>query len=325
MYFVGIDWADQKHTFVVTNDYAEELAAFEVPHSFAGLMEFKERLASIGITPSEAACFIETSRGLLVSFLLEHGFVVYPLNPKVVDKHRKPSGAKTDFIDARLLADIGRKDYLAMTPLQPSNELIQELRLLTRDQEGLINSQTRLSNQLIACLKEYYPAALQFFSRIGQLCILKFLQAYPSIESVRNTTEEELTEVLRTLRHKNPERKAREILKIARLPQIHAPSPIENAKSRLMRALTRQLIVLIEEITLYEKDIQTLFRQHKDSRIFRSLPGAGKRLAPKILAEWGDNRNQYASVNSIQALAGTSPVAFQSGKYVKARRRDILR
>ncbi len=43
MYFVGIDWADQKHTFVVTNDYAEELAAFEVPHSFAGLMEFKER------------------------------------------------------------------------------------------------------------------------------------------------------------------------------------------------------------------------------------------------------------------------------------------
>jgi hypothetical protein len=96
MYFVGIDWADQKHTFVVTNDYAEELAAFEVPHSFAGLMEFKERLASIGITPSEAACFIETSRGLLVSFLLEHGFVVYPLNPKVVDKHRKPSGAKTE-------------------------------------------------------------------------------------------------------------------------------------------------------------------------------------------------------------------------------------
>ena len=88
-----------------------------------------------------------------------------------------------------------------------------------------------------------------------------------------------------------------------------------------MRALTRQLIVLIEEITLYEKDIQTLFRQHKDSCIFRSLPGAGKRLAPKILAEWGDNRNQYASVNSIQALAGTSPVAFQSGKYVKARRR----
>lgn len=127
MYFVvGIDWADQKHTFVVMNENASELAAFEVPHSFAGLMEFKEKLGSIGISPAEAACFIETSRGLLVSFLLEHGFIVYPLNPKVVDKYRKPSGTKTDFIDARLLADIGRKDYMTMIPLQPSNELIPE-------------------------------------------------------------------------------------------------------------------------------------------------------------------------------------------------------
>lgn len=88
-----------------------------------------------------------------------------------------------------------------------------------------------------------------------------------------------------------------------------------------MIALTRQLIVLIEEITHYDKEIQALFRQHRDSSIFRGLPGAGKRLAPKILAEWGDNRDQYKSVNNIQALAGTSPVAFQSGKYVKARRR----
>ncbi len=285
MYFVGIDWADQKHTFVVMDQNAQELAKFEVTHSFVGLMEFKERLGSIGISPFDAACFIETSRGLLVSFLLEHGFVVYPLNPKVVDKHRKPSGAKTDFIDARLLADIGRKDYLTMTPLQPSIELIQELKLLTRDQEELVNSQTRLSNQLIACLKEYYPVALQFFSRIGQLCTLRFLQAYPSIASVRNATEEELTTVLRSLRHKNPERKACEISKIAQTPQIHTPNPVEKAKSRLMRALTRQLIVLIEEITLYEKEIKTLFKQHTDSRIFQSLPGAGKRLAPKILAE----------------------------------------
>jgi len=32
MYFVGIDWADQKTTFFVPNDYAEELVALEVPH-----------------------------------------------------------------------------------------------------------------------------------------------------------------------------------------------------------------------------------------------------------------------------------------------------
>jgi hypothetical protein len=32
--------------------------------------------------------------------LLEAGFPVYPVNPKTVDRHRKPAGAKTDAIDA---------------------------------------------------------------------------------------------------------------------------------------------------------------------------------------------------------------------------------
>ena len=43
---------------------------------------------------------METNHGLLISALLEAGFPVYPLNPKTVDRRRKPSGAKTDAIDA---------------------------------------------------------------------------------------------------------------------------------------------------------------------------------------------------------------------------------
>jgi transposase len=88
-----------------------------------------------------------------------------------------------------------------------------------------------------------------------------------------------------------------------------------------MKVLVKQLAVLVEEISTYDKLIQSLFKNHQDFEIFQSLPGAGKRLAPKLLAEWGDNRNQYTSAASVQALAGTSPVAFQSGKYIKIRRR----
>jgi Transposase IS116/IS110/IS902 family len=52
-----------------------------------------------------------------------------------------------------------------------------------------------------------------------------------------------------------------------------------------------------------------------------SLPRAGKRLAPRLLAGWGDHRERYGSAASVQALAGTSPVAYQSGNYAKAHRR----
>ncbi len=60
---------------------------------------------------------------------------------------------------------------------------------------------------------------------------------------------------------------------------------------------------------------------HPDSELWNSLPGAGKRLAPRLLAEIGDDRSRYQEATNLQAVAGTSPVLFESGKYSKARRR----
>ncbi len=48
---------------------------------------------------------------------------------------------------------------------------------------------------------------------------------------------------------------------------------------------------------------------------------ASKRLVPRLLAGWGDDWERYASAASVQALAGTSPVAYERGKYAKAHRR----
>ena len=97
-------------------------------------------------------------------------------------------------------------------------------------------------------------------------------------------------------------------------------SPHEPA-SRLMLALVSQLVPLIQQIAQYEKDIAALFLSHEDNEVFRSLPRAGKRLAPRLLAEIGEDRTRYADAASLQALAGTAPVAFQSGNYAKAHKR----
>ncbi|GAC1450859.1 MAG: hypothetical protein PVSMB5_38580 [Ktedonobacteraceae bacterium] len=88
-----------------------------------------------------------------------------------------------------------------------------------------------------------------------------------------------------------------------------------------MLALLAQLEPLLDQIEAYDKEILRLFLSHADSEIFLSLPGAGTRLAPRLLAEMGDDRNRYESASSLQALAGTSPVLYQSGTYQKAHRR----
>ncbi len=88
-----------------------------------------------------------------------------------------------------------------------------------------------------------------------------------------------------------------------------------------MLALVSQLLPLLEQISQYDKEITRLFLSHEDNEVFSSLPRAGKHLAPRLLAEIGQDRTRYADAASLQALAGTAPVAFQSGTYAKARKR----
>src|SRR5579859_4251444 len=180
MLYTGVDWADQKHDALVLDEAGRKLGAIRVPHTAEGLAKLDAWLLQIlGESDKEQmACIIETNHGLLIAFLLEHGWPVYPVNPRTVDRKRGASGAKTDAIDAYLLAKTGRADLADLHRLTPDSEQVAELKLLTRDQSALIQMQTRLVNQLTACLKEYYPVALKLFTKLQQKSTVLFLQTY---------------------------------------------------------------------------------------------------------------------------------------------------
>jgi transposase len=238
-----------------------------------------------------------------------------------VDRRRSASGAKTDSIDAYLLAKTGRADLADLHRLTPDSELVQELKTLTRDQDALIQMQTRLVNQLTACLKAYYPVALQLFAKLQQHSTLIFLQTYPTPQAAMAASVEQITEVLKHAGHTTAEKVAPTIFETLHQPQLTANAITLRTKSRLMLALVAQLLPLVGQITAYDKEIERLFLMHEDNAVFSSLPRAGKRLAPRLLAEIGDEGTRYADAASLQALAGTSPVLFQSGNYAKAHRR----
>ncbi len=323
MWYAGIDWADTKHDVVVLDETGHQVASKRVSHTQAGLSDLTKFLE--GITgpaqKEQLVCVIETNRGLLITTLLEAGFHVFPVNPKTVDRRRVASGAKTDQIDAYLLAKLGRSDLADLRQLQPDSPLIQELKTLTRDQEQLIQMQTRLVNQLTACLKAYYPVALSLFSKLHQRSTLRFLQGYPTPQEASAASQEHLTSVLKQAGHTRAEQVAAKLFATLHQPQLTADPITTRTKARLMLALVGQLLLLLEQIAAYEQEIEALFLIHADSPTFASLPGAGKRLAPRLLAELGDDRGRYESRTSVQALAGTAPVLFQSGNYTKAHKR----
>jgi len=324
MWYAGIDWADQHHDAVVIDEAGKRVGTTRVAHSAEGLdtlVAFLKGLGDIADHPDHLACIVETNRGLLIAALLDAGLPVYPVNPKTVDRHRKPAGAKTDAIDAYLLARTGRSDVADLRRLTPDSPLIAELKALTRDQDTLIQSQTRLVNQLTACLKAYYPVALELFGKLQQPTTLAFLQAFPMPEQAQDASVEQIAAVLKAAGHPTAATKAPQVRQRLHQPQLRADPVVTRTKTRLMLTLAAQLRVLLPEIAAYDDEITRLFRLHSDSRAFASLPRAGQRLAPRLLAEWGDERGRYTDAASVQALAGTSPVPFQSGNFAKAHRR----
>jgi transposase len=181
--------------------------------------------------------------------------------------------------------------------------------------------QTRLVNQLTACLKAYYPVALELFSQLQQPSTIQFLRTYPTPQKAQSASVEQFTATLKQTRYPGAKHAAQQIAERLRQPHLTANEITTRTKSRLMLALLAQLEPLLKQIADYDKEIERLFLMHADSELFSALPGAGKRLAPRMLAEIGDDRTRYTASASLQALAGTSPVLFQSGTYCKAHRR----
>lgn len=324
MWYAGLDWADDHHDVVIIDEAAHQIASKRVAHTKEGVEELISLLKSIA-GPSfreQLACIVETTRGLLLTALLEAGFSVYPVNPKTIDRRRVASGAKTDRIDAYVLAKLGRSDLVDLRRLKPDSPRIAELKALTRDQDALVHLQTSLVNQLIACLKTFSPTALQLFPKLHQRSTLVFLQTYPTPQEARSATLPEIEATRRKGGHTNPSKVASTIVEKLHQPGLQADTITTRTKSRLMLVLIGQLLSLIEQIAAYDKAIEDLFLTHADSQIFASLPRAGKRLAPRLLAELGDDRDRYQDARSLQALAGTAPVLYQSGTYQKAHRRS---
>ncbi len=324
MLYAGIDWADQKHDALVLDDTGRKLGSIHVAHTPEGLAKLDTWLVQM-LGPqdkAQMACVIETTHGLLIAFLLERGWSVFPVNPRTVDRKRSASGAKTDIIDAYLLAKTGRADFADLHQLIPDSDQVAELKALTRDQDNLIQMQTRLVNQLTACLKEYYPIALSLFAKLHQKSALLFLQTYPTVQAAQAASLEQIAQVLAEAGHTSVKRVAPKIFEQVHQPQLSAHEITTRTKSRLALALIAQLLPLVEQIADYDREIEQLFLSHEDNEVFKSLPGAGKRLAPRLLAEIGDDPSRYKSAGSLQALGGTSPVLFQSGNYSKPHRRQ---
>jgi transposase len=85
--------------------------------------------------------------------------------------------------------------------------------------------------------------------------------------------------------------------------------------------LVAQLRALAAGLERVEQQLGDLFAVHPDHLIFQSFPGAGKALAPRLLAAWGSDRQRFSAAANMQCFAGPAPVTVRSGKSKWVHRR----
>lgn len=317
-HFAALDWASDHHDVVVVDRLGTIVAEFRFAHSADGWAEFEQKMQPCGGCPLA----LETSSGPAVDQLLQRGWNVYPVNPKAAQRYRErkaPSGDKADRPDAWSLADALRTDGHAWRKLVAQDEATALLRALCRDEIGLIEQRTLLVNQLIAALREYYPAALQLFDDWTQAYAWRLISQFPTPEALQKAGKRRWEKFLHANRLWHPSTAPERMNVFAQANQMPASAPIVAAKSLLAASLVKVLQSLEQQLKEYRARINALFRQHPDYDIFGSLPGAGEKLAPRLLGELGSAREIYPDPDSLSCQAGTSPVRYQSGQINKAR------
>ena len=317
MFYIGIDWADDHHNIYVTDDSAQRLDSFQIKHSYQGLQLLKSKLENLTSDKNQVLFAMEKSQGLLAGFILQQGYTLYPINPKSVDRYRdryRASGAKDDDFDALVLANILRTDRARFQPLLPDSPLVREIRILVQDENTFIRQLTRLTHQLEACLKEYYPVAGELFCDLAQPITLDFLEAFPTPEATQPLTFAQFQTFLKEHHYRHLNRASRLYEKLTS-PQMPVEPLLVRAKAQQMLGLVRQIRPLLELLSEYDRRITELFQQHPDHEIYESLPEAGGRLAPRLLVVMGDRRERYPDFRSFQGTVGTAPITKSSGKY----------
>lgn len=315
-YYLGVDWADQEHAVWVEDELGAKVTSLAVQHTAAGLSEFGRWLYAQRAQEIELWAAIEKPEGRLVDFLLDHGVVVYPVNPKALDRARdrfRMSQAKSDPFDARVLAAFLRTDHAHLRPLVPNSEPAQELKLLTRDHRRLVRQQTRLVNQLTATLKEYYPRPLELFEDLTTAVGRAFLESFPTPEALRALSRKQWQRWARA--HGLSEARTQALWEALTQPQLPVPPHVVRAKARLVRFLVEQLGAAVYAVEEYRKAVEDFFAAMPAAEWAQTLPG-GKSgtTVPTLWAELGDAPGRWQSFQHLQAEAGGVPVTVRSGK-----------
>lgn len=324
-YFVGIDWGSERHRVCLMNREGGIVDQRWIDHRGSSLAELAAWLRQqTQDVPSALAAAIETPRGAVVETLLDHGFQVFSINPKQLDRFRdrySPAGAKDDSRDALVLADSLRTDMHCFRAVHLDEPDMIRLRELSRLDDELAQEQNRAVNRLREQFHRFFPQLLELSECADEPWVWDLFEMAPLPVRAARLTEARIARLLREHRIRRiGAAEVRAILKTQ--PLILAAGAAQAAAEHALLLLPR-LRLLHQQRTDLARRIHALLDQlaasaedkpeHRDAAILLSLPGLGRKVAATMLSEASQAIAQR-DYHALRCYSGAAPITQQSGK-----------
>lgn len=171
MFYIGIDIAKKAHEAGILDEAGEKVGeSLSFGNSEKGFSKLLARLDNSGVDAASCAVGMEATGHYWLALycrLVGLGLTVFVVNPIQTDAFRNVGtvrAAKTDRVDAFLIADLIRFGRFSETHL--SSESMVALRQLTRHRAGLIKQRTAVKDRLTCVIDMVFPEYPTLFSDV---------------------------------------------------------------------------------------------------------------------------------------------------------------
>lgn len=330
-WFVGIDWASEKHDVCALDADGQLLGERTVAHSGTGLAQLCDWLLELSAGDTAAVrVAIEIPHGAVVETLQERQLPVYALNPKQLDRFRDRftlAGAKDDRRDARVLADSLRTDMHCFRRLESAPAEVIELREWSRMTDDLQHERVRLGNRLRQQLRRDYPELLELTDDVATGWFVALWELIPSPARAARVRGATIAKLL--AKHRVRRLDAAAVRQVLSQKSVTVAAGTTEAATAHITVLVARLRLVNQQLKQANKTLDRLTaalgrternsadddqeHERRDAEILSSLPGVGRVVLATLLAEASQPLGAR-DYHVLRSLTGVAPVTRRSGK-----------
>jgi len=323
--FIGLDKSDKKINVSLKQCGKSKIERTIIEGGAEALHAWVAVLCARFAEQKVAICLEQPAVGLIHALMGCDFIVLFPINPVTLARYREAfttSRAKDDPTDADLLCQLVAMHREQLKAWYPDDVCTRKLRHLVEARRCSVNMRTRLSNQLKALLKAYFPQALELCGEeLTAPMACDLLGKWPSLQQLKRTRPE----TIRRFYYAHNARRGDVIEK--RLALIEKAVPLTNDPALIESSIiTVQALILglrasHTAINRFDREIARVFAQHPDAALFTALPGSGTAYSARLLAAFGSRRERFESAQAMLNFSGIAPVLKRSGRSTIVHRR----